>query len=288
MRSEETMYLLIQDFALQDPRVRLVLLSGSRANPSAPRDDLQDFDIAIFVNDLESFRGSEAWLDVFGSRRMMQKPEEMRENPPDNPDLAYLMLFEDGNRIDLSLYPPERLPEIASGEGMWRVLLDKDGLAAGLPKPSAARFEITLPSAKAFEDCCNEFWWVSPYAAKGLCRQEHLYAVWHIEAVIRKELLKMLGWWVGTRSGWHVQLGKQYKYLRPYLDDAEWDLLTRTCRLDKPAYCWQALFASQRLFRHASRQVAEHFGFAYPPYDENITPYIEALHRRWQEISAQP
>jgi len=97
----------------------------------------------------------------------------------------------------------------------------------------------------------------------------------------------MLGWWVGTRSGWHVQLGKQYKYLRPYLDDAEWDLLTRTCRLDKPVYCWQALFASQRLFRHASRQVAEHFGFAYPPYDENITPYIEALHRRWQEISAR-
>lgn len=287
MRSEEEMYRLIQDFALEDPRVRLVLLSGSRANPSAPRDDLQDFDVAYFVNDLDSFRASETWLEYFGRRLIMQKPEEMGENPPEHPDLAYLMLFEDGNRIDLSLYPLERLPEYLSKEGLWRALLDKDHLAADLPEPSAAQFQIKPPTAKAYEDCCNEFWWVSPYVAKGLCRQEQLYAVWHMEAVIREELLKMLAWWVGTRAGWQTQLGKQCKYLRPHLDAVEWDLLMRTCRLDKPVYCWQALFSAHRLFRHASRQVGEHFGFAYPPYDEKVTPYIEALHKRWQEINAR-
>ena len=288
MRSEETMVALIQDFALKDPRVRLVLLSGSRANPDAPRDDLQDFDVVYFVNDLDSFRGSEAWLDSFGSRLIMQKPDEMGENPPEKPDLAYLMLFEDGNRIDLSLYPPARLREKISKEGLWRVLLDKDHLAADLPEPSTAQYQIQPPSAKAFEDCCNEFWWVSPYVAKGLCRQEHLYAVWHMEAAIRKELLKMLAWWVGARENQEVQLGKQYKYLHAHLDPPEWDLLMNTCRLDKPAYCWQALFAAQRLFRRASQQVGEHFSFACPPYDEKVTPYIEGLFRRWQEISLKP
>ena len=287
MRSEEEMYWLIQDCALEDPRVRLVLLSGSRANPDAPRDDLQDFDIVYFVNNLDSFLGGEGWLDSFGRRMIMQKPEEMGENPPETPDLAYLMLFEDGNRIDLSLYPPARLREIVGREGFWRVLLDKDYLAADLPKPSAAQFQTKPPTAKAFEDCCNEFWWVSPYVAKGLCRQEQLYAVWHMEAVIRKELLKMLAWWVGTREGWLVPLGKQYKYLRAHMEPVAWELLMRTCRLDKPAYCWQALFAAQRLFRHASWQVADHFGFGYPPYDENVTPYIEGLFKRWQEISAR-
>jgi len=165
------------------------------------------------------------------------------------------------------------------------VLLDKDHLAADLPEPATAPFQIQPPSAKAFEDCCNEFWWVSPYVAKGLCRQEHLYAVWHMEAAIRKELLKMLAWWVGARQGYQVQLGKQYKYLQAHLDPSEWKLLMNTCHLDKPAYCWQALFAAQRLFRRASRQVGEHFGFACPPYDEKVTPYIEGLFRRWQEIS---
>jgi Streptomycin adenylyltransferase. len=105
-----------------------------------------------------------------------------------------------------------------------------------------------------------------------------------MEAIIRQKLLKMLACSVGAHQGYQVQLGKQYKYLQAHLDPPEWDLLMNTCRLDKPAYCWQALFAAQRLFRHASRQVGEHFGFAYPSYDEKVTPYIEKLFKRWQEL----
>ena len=277
MRSEEEMYRLIQDCALNDPRVRLVLLSGSRANPDAPRDDLQDFDIVYFVNDLDSFRGSKSWLDYFGRRLIMQKPEEMGENPPETPDLAYLMLFEDGNRIDLSLYPPARLREIVGREGFWRVLLDKDYLAADLPKPSAAQFQTKPPTAKAFEDCCNEFWWVSPYVAKGLCRREQLYAVWHMEAVIRQELLRILGWLVGVRDGFPVCLGKHNKYLQARLEPSEWKLLMRTCRLSAPRSCWQALFAAQKLFRRASLEVSTHFGYAYPSYERAMSQYIQKL-----------
>ena len=277
MRSAETIYQLILDCARKDPRVRLVLLSGSRANPDAQRDDLQDFDVAWFVTNLDSFRGSEAWLESFGSRLMMQKPAEMGDNPPDNPELVYLMLFEDGNRIDLSLHPLESLEAYASGEGLWRVLLDKDQCATGLPKPSAARFAIEPPSAKAFADCCNEFWWVSPYVAKGLLRQEQLYAVWHMEAVIHEELLRMLGWLVGVRDGFPVCLGKHNKYLQARLEPSEWRLLMRTCRLSAPRSCWQALFAAQKLFRRASLEVSAYFGYPYPPYERAMSQYIQKL-----------
>jgi len=277
MRSAETIYQLILDCARKDARVRLVLLSGSRANPDAPRDDLQDFDVAWFVTNLDSFRGSEAWLESFGSRLMMQKPAEMGENPPEKPDLVYLMLFEDGNRIDLSLRPLESLEAYASGEGLWSVLLDKDQRASGLPNPSAARFAIEPPSAKAFADCCNEFWWVSPYVAKGLLRQEQLYAVWHMEAVIHEELLRMLGWLVGVRDGFPVCLGKHNKYLQARLEPSEWRLLMRTCRLSAPRSCWQALFAAQKLFRRASLEVSAYFGYPYPPYERAMSQYIQKL-----------
>jgi len=288
MRSAETIYQLILDCARKDPRVRLVLLSGSRANPDAQRDDLQDFDVAWFVTNLNSFRGSEAWLESFGSRLMMQKPAEMGDNPPDNPELVYLMLFEDGNRIDLSLHPLESLEAYASGEGLWRVLLDKDQCATGLPKPSAARFAIEPPSAKAFADCCNEFWWVSPYVAKGLLRQEQLYAVWHMEAVIREELLRMLGWLVGVRDGFPVCLGKHNKYLQARLEPSEWKLLMRTCRLSAPRSCWQALFAAQRLFRRASLEVSTHFGYPYPSYEGAMSQYIQKLFRNCLETKPRP
>lgn len=288
MRSAETMYQLILDCARKDPRVRLVLLSGSRANPDAQRDDLQDFDVAWFVTNLDSFRGSEAWLESFGSRLMMQKPAEMGENPPEKPDLVYLMLFEDGNRIDLSLRPLESLEAYASGEGLWRVLLDKDQRASGLPKPSAARFTIEPPSAKAFADCCNEFWWISPYVAKGLCRREQLYAVWHMEAVIREELLRMLGWLVGVRDGFPVCLGKHNKYLQARLEPSEWRLLMRTCRLSAPRSCWQALFAAQKLFRRASLEVSTHFGYPYPSYERAMSQYIQKLFRNCLETKPRP
>ena len=288
MRSAETMYQLILDCARKDPRVRLVLLSGSRANPDAQRDDLQDFDVAWFVTNLDSFRGSEAWLESFGSRLMMQKPAEMGENPPKKPDLVYLMLFEDGNRIDLSLRPLESLEAYASGEGLWSVLLDKDQRASGLPNPSAARFAIEPPSAKAFADCCNEFWWVSPYVAKGLCRREQLYAVWHMEAVIRQELLRILGWLVGVRDGFPVCLGKHNKYLQARLEPSEWKLLMRTCRMSAPRSCWQALFAAQKLFRRASLEVSTHFGYPYPSYERAMSQYIQKLFRNCLETKPRP
>jgi aminoglycoside 6-adenylyltransferase len=288
MRSAETIYQLILDCARKDPRVRLVLLSGSRANPDAPRDDLQDFDVAWFVTNLDSFRGSEAWLESFGSRLMMQKPAEMGENPPKKPDLVYLMLFEDGNRIDLSLRPLESLEAYASGEGLWSVLLDKDQRASGLPNPSAARFAIEPPSAKAFADCCNEFWWVSPYVAKGLCRREQLYAVWHMEAVIRQELLRILGWLVGVRDGFPVCLGKHNKYLQARLEPSEWKLLMRTCRMSAPRSCWQALFAAQKLFRRASLEVSTHFGYPYPSYERAMSQYIQKLFRNCLETKPRP
>ena len=45
MRSEQEMYDLIVRTAGNDDRVRAVIMNGSRANPNAPRDIFQDYDI---------------------------------------------------------------------------------------------------------------------------------------------------------------------------------------------------------------------------------------------------
>ncbi len=105
MRTEQDMMDLILGVAKADERVRAVLMNGSRANTNAPKDIYQDFDVAYMVTDIEPFTKDHSWIDVFGKRLMLQMPETMRY--PDNPDghFGYLMLFEDGNRIDLSLVP---------------------------------------------------------------------------------------------------------------------------------------------------------------------------------------
>ena len=47
MRSEQEMMKLILDFAREKNDIRAVYMNGSRANPKAPKDILQDYDICI-------------------------------------------------------------------------------------------------------------------------------------------------------------------------------------------------------------------------------------------------
>ena len=103
MRNEKELYDLFLKFAENDDRIRVVTLEGSRTNINIPKDDFQDYDITFFVTDMTSFIENEKWLDVFGNRLMMQKPEDMELFPPDGRGFSYLMLFDDGIKIDLTL-----------------------------------------------------------------------------------------------------------------------------------------------------------------------------------------
>ena len=47
MRSEQEMLDLIVGIAREDKCIRAVIMNGSRANPNAPRDFFQDFDIVM-------------------------------------------------------------------------------------------------------------------------------------------------------------------------------------------------------------------------------------------------
>lgn len=48
MRSEQEMFDLILSTARVDPRIRGVVMNGSRANPDAPKDFFQDLTLSIW------------------------------------------------------------------------------------------------------------------------------------------------------------------------------------------------------------------------------------------------
>ena len=101
MRTEQEMFDLILGFARKDERVRVAAMNGSRANPNAARDAFQDYDIVFGVTEMAGFLAEDGWLDYFGRRVIMQKPDGMELFPPEGRNrFAYLMLFEDGNRFD--------------------------------------------------------------------------------------------------------------------------------------------------------------------------------------------
>lgn len=178
------------------------------------------------------FRHNLDWIKRFGELMILQMPEEMDDPPPDNEDgFTYLMQFADGNRIDLGIDPPAMLPEVVK-DSQCILLLDKDGIVPPLPPTSDRVYLPQPPTAKAFADCCNEFWWVCPYVAKGLWRAELPYAKHMQEHFVRDQLAKMLNWWVGVQTEFAVNPGKFGKYLHARSARRPW---RRTC--SPPAIC---------------------------------------------------
>lgn len=268
MRSEQEMLELIVSTAKNDERIRAVIMNGSRANPNAPRDIMQDFDIVYIVTDVASFKKDHGWINRFGEMMIMQLPDDMQDPPPGDDDgFAYLMQFMDGNRIDLSLFPVARLDELAR-DSLSLLLLDKDGIIEPFASPSERDYLPRPPTAKAFFDCCNEFWWVCPYVAKGLWREEIVYARYMFDQVIRPQLMKMLTWYVGVKTGFLGNPGAYGKYLGRYLEPDLWDRLQRIYADADYEHTWEALFAMSNLFRTVAVAVAAHFGFEYPHSDD--------------------
>jgi aminoglycoside 6-adenylyltransferase len=286
MRTEQEMLDLIIGVANKDERVRAVLMNGSRVNPNAPKDFFQDYDVVYLVTEKDSFLADPAWIKIFGELMILQLPDEMSDPPPEGKDhYGYLMQFADGNRIDLSLYPVSKL-KLLEGDTLTTVLLDKDGILPEFSPPNDSGYMPKQPTAKQFFDCTNEFWWCSPYVAKGLWRHEIVYARHMLDVYVREQLDKMLVWYVGMRYDFQVSPGKMGKYLEKYLEPELWQLLLRTYSDANYDHTWDALLTMGELFRRIAIQVAGHFAFPYL-YGEDQRVSAHLLHVRSLPRSAR-
>jgi aminoglycoside 6-adenylyltransferase len=274
MRSEQEMYDLIINTARNDERIRAVILNGSRANPNAPRDIFQDFDIIYLVTESTAFMNNPEWIERFGKLMILQIPD-----PPGmmNDSFTYLMQFMDGNRIDLNIFPLARLAKLEA-DSLSLMLLDKDGILQNISPANESGYLPRPPSPDEYAECCNEFWWVSPYIAKGLWRGELIYAKWMLENVLREELSKMTNWYIGLKTSFTKNPGKYGKYFKQYMDPELWVMLLNTYSNADYGQTWETLFTMGDLFRIMANQIGDHFGFEYPSGDdERVSAYLRHI-----------
>ena len=253
MRAEKEMLDLILQIA-KTIQVEAVAMSGSRTNSKALKDEFQDYDLVYVVDDIDNLTSDLSWLDQFGKRIIEQ------EVTLDHRRL-YLMLFEDGNRIDLTLCPKEHIQEWVDSEAGFTVLEDPEHLFEPYSQ-NLERFWMTPASQTDFEKVCNEFWWVSAYVVKGICRKQVIYATDHLYGICQQELLKLLAWQVVADKG-TVDVGKNYKYLFNYLStekEKEFSNLLDFSSIDKIT---QSLFATMELFHQEAQSLAQKMGFDY-------------------------
>ena len=255
MRTETEMMNLILQIA-ESLKVDAVALSGSRTDTKASKDEFQDYDVVYIVDDLDNLTSDLAWLDQFGTRIIEQHNVLGHRR-------LYLMLFEDGNRIDLTLCPKDHIQEWVDSEADYTVLKDEKGLFDSYTT-SPQRYWTSPASPTDFEKACNEFWWVSAYVVKGICRNQLIYATDHLYGICQQELLKILAWQVASDRG-TVDVGKNYKYLFNYLPAEKEKEFLNLLDFSSKEKITQSLFATMKLFHREAQAFSLKTGF---PYDK--------------------
>ena len=253
MRTETKMLDVILKTA-ETLQVEAVAMSGSRTDTKASKDEFQDYDVVYVVENLDKLITDLSWLDQFGKRIIEQEVGLGQRR-------LYLMLFEDGNRIDLTLCPKEHIKEWVDSEAGFTVLEDPEHLFEPYSQ-NLERYWTNPASAIEFEKVCNEFWWVSAYVVKGICRKQVIYATDHLYGICQQELLKVLAWKVSSDRG-KVDIGKNYKYLFNYLPvekEKEFSNLLDFSSIEKLSH---SLFATMNFFHQEAQSLAKKLGFHY-------------------------
>lgn len=282
MRTEQEMMELILGIASADDRIRAVYMNGSRTNDKVKKDSLQDFDIVFVVTETRFFYEDKDWVSQFGNIILMQCPEEMDRSLGKHCDFdvtyGWLMIFDDGNRIDLHVEAKEYCSILE--DSLCIKLLDKDGTLFDVAESSDQDYWVQRPTPAQFYAVCNEFWWCLNNVAKGLCREEISYAQEMLSYHVRPQLLQLLTWKVGFYTKFQVSVGKSGKYLSQWLSNEEWEAYLETYCGSIVGEMWRSSYVMMDLFDELGDEVAGLLGIAYR-WEESVgaRKYIDIIRK---------
>ena len=265
-RNEDEILALILGFAEAEERIRAVVMNGSRVNPNVARDPFQDYDVATFVTDVETFRNGNYVLPRFGDVIVVEQPL-IGPWPPDDADRSYYnynIQLTDGNRIDLSFYHVDTLSDKLT-DSLTTVLLDKDGRIPTLPPPNESSYFITQPTAKLYDGCCTAFFFaLGSHIPKTIWRRNLPLLKFYIEGWLREVALMMLGWEIGIQIGWEKSVGPKGKNIEALLPPDIWREYKRTYVGADYDDLWESLFLFHGIFSRSAEFVATECGYSFP------------------------
>ncbi|MGC9335178.1 MAG: aminoglycoside 6-adenylyltransferase, partial [Anaerolineae bacterium] len=213
---------------------------------------------------------------------------------------AYITQYEDGTKIDFTLWPAGMAERVAQAGALpdyldvgYSILLDKDGATAGLGPPTYRAHVPARPTEEEFLTLVEEFHHEATYVAKHLWRDDLLPAKYNLDQAMKQvNLRRMLEWRLQIDYDWSVKVGAYGKGLKRHLAPSLWSELEATYVGADLAENWAALFGTIGLFRRVGNEVAAHLGYEYPDQmDRRVVHYlrrVEALQRAGERLEASP
>ena len=276
LRTEKEVLTQFCMWAQKNDLIRAAILTSSRVSPEREADFLSDYDMELYVADLEPFRKDDQWLNAFGPI-MARWPLRPRSTFSEE-WITRLVLFRDGVRIDFQISDQKIIKPDAYENG-YRILLDKDNLTAGLKAPTFSKYFIRKPSREEYDTLVHEFWWDAAYVPKYLWRDELPFAASMMGQAVRDKYLRtIIEWFIGLHHDWTVNTGLCGRWFKRYLDAETWSEFTSTFAGADIEENWQAFFKAVALFRKLARIVGGNLGYDYPvQLDQEMTDYYSRI-----------
>jgi len=269
----------IMRWAEKTQSVRAVLLVGSLAN-GGKGDELSDYDLSIFGGNFDFIQKDE-WLSGIASPLLC-----IHENFfwDDTRIPTRLTIFEDFIKADFAFHPSSLLKKMTdekllspSYDAGYQVLLDKDELTNGLPKPTFRAYIKGKPTPQEFDTCVREFWFESYHVAKYLARED-LWVAQIRTHDMRKWLLAMLEWNAAASTGFDLRMKGNGKAMN------EWVFPVHRLKLNECFAGWDqqaqqsSLSAMMRWFSTMAKETAQVLKYPYPEtIDLEMTNFVSTL-----------
>ena len=264
--------------------VRAMILTSTRAIPGGAADIFSDYDIILGLSDVRPFFEERGWLEAFGHLLVMYRDPLTEEDGLFTS--GNVVQFEEGLKIDFSLWPGEKLRRIAAQAQLpdefdagYRVLLDKDQLTARLRPPSYQAYIPKPPTETEYGESIEDFFLVAIYVAKYLWRDDVMAAKFVMENFMRHEhLLPMLEWHLELEQDWSVKPGLYGRRLKQWLRPDLWVDLESTYTGASLPDNWAALYHTIALMRKVASEVGSRLGYPYPKeLDRRTMVYIKEI-----------
>ncbi len=264
MRTEKEILTQFKEWAQKEKLLRTAVLTSSRVNPEADVDFLSDYDLELYVSDLDKFKKNDKWLEVF-SPIMVRWPLKPRTTGFKSGSwITRLVLFRDGVRIDFQITDQLRIEPDAYDNG-YQVLIDKDNITNNLNEPTYSEYLINKPSQEEYETLVNEFWWNAYYVPKYLWRDQLTFAKYMLDYVLRYSYLhQVIDWSIGLENNWSVETGALGKKFKDYLAADRWAELKETYAGADIEENWEAFFKLTGFFRKIAKEIGKKLAYDYP------------------------
>lgn len=273
----------IRDWARSNDNITAVIMTGSRSRNDNMLDEFSDLDLELIAENRELLSLDDSWFRLFADVWTTLALDEGQENP------TRLVIYDGGHKVDFTLADRRRVADMVASKKLnglyergYQVLIDKEGIARGLPQPTGAFPVVALPDQEEFRLVVEEFWFEASHIPRYLLRNE-LWVVKFRDWTMKSLLLRMLEWHTVATSNNPVDIWYIGSHMQDWMDDQTWsdvqDVFSRFDAEDS----WWGLLATMSLFSRLGQEIAASCELEYPrAVDENISDYVMGFADRLQ------